>query len=62
MYINLTIHLSCREKETKMVDNLELVENRIAKLESLVGRFDKLEQIKVNFKFSLNNNSDKIKP
>jgi hypothetical protein len=30
-----------------MIDDLELVESRIAKLESLVGQFDKLEQIKV---------------
>jgi hypothetical protein len=34
-------------KKSKMMDDLELVENRIAKLESLVGQFDKLEKIKV---------------
>ena len=30
-----------------MIDDLELVENRIAQLESLVGQYDKLEQTKV---------------
>ena len=31
------------------IDNLELLEARISKLESLVGHFDKLDQTKVLF-------------
>ena len=31
------------------IDNLELLEARISKLESLVGHFDKLDQSKVLF-------------
>jgi hypothetical protein len=31
------------------IDNLELLEARISKLENLVGHFDKIDQTKVNF-------------
>ena len=33
-----------------MSDTLDLLENRIEKLENLVGKFDKIDQTKVMFK------------
>lgn len=39
------------------IDNLELLESRVSKLENLVGQFDKLDQTKVKWFI----NTDKIK-
>jgi hypothetical protein len=38
------------------IDNLELLEERVSKLESLVGNFEKLDQTKV-LKYKLNTTS-----
>lgn len=43
-----------------MVDDLELIEKRIAHLESLVGKFDKIDKTKVCCHIKIINDKQKI--